>query len=87
VAGMSKQVYCQPHGTENWGHKAKVHKDYHLEAEQEVLENRQMKACQHTVHRSTILEKRKDLYELVRTSQKRIKTETVNEELKIKIRI
>jgi len=45
---MSKQVCCQLHDIESLDHKAKAHKDCHLEAEQEVLENRGQKVCQKT---------------------------------------
>jgi len=56
---MSKQAYCQPHDIESLDHKAKAHKDYHLEAEQEVLENRQMKSNHCTVHRNMHLREKK----------------------------
>jgi len=58
---MSKQVYCQLHGIESLDHKVKAHKDCHLEAEQEVLENRQMKSNHYTVHRNMHLREKKKI--------------------------
>jgi hypothetical protein len=50
---MSKQAYFQLPDTGSLAHKVKAHKDYHLEAEQEVLENRRWKKCQKTPLRKT----------------------------------
>jgi hypothetical protein len=57
---MSKQVYCQLHDIESLDHKAKAHKDCHLEAEQEVLENRQMKEHHYIVYGDMHLRKKLD---------------------------
>jgi len=65
--------YSQEHDTESWAHKVKAHKDCHLEAEQEVLENRQMKSNHYTVHRNMHLREKKKLHEVVKRSQKKYK--------------
>jgi hypothetical protein len=49
-------------------HKAKAHKDCHLEAEQEFLENRQMKAHHYIVHRNMHLTKK---IEVAKRTQKK----------------
>jgi hypothetical protein len=62
---MSKQVYCQLHDIESLDHKAKAHKDCHLEAEQEVLENRRQKVCQKTPIKDDADSERKSMHSTV----------------------
>ena len=61
---MSKQVYCQLHDIESLDHKAKAHKDCHLEAEQ-VLENRRQKVCQKTPRKDDVEIERKSMHSTV----------------------